>query len=417
MGIKNLANICYMNSIHQQMFMLPMFRCVCLAFRVFLYSYSVTCDVCRFRNRLLAARPSTGEFGPDSVTFQLQRLFGSLELSARQAYDPRTYCSSFKDASGAPVDVNIQMDAQQYMLAVFDKLAGTDGELLGSTDPTLVDDIIRAGVLNQMMCQGGCGNVVERGDVYYSLPLEVKNMKNVSESLAKLISEEDVADFYCDSCQKKVPLMKKRLVLNKLPPVVVLQCNRFVFNFESMQNEKLNTRYEFPRRLNLEPYTKEGLAFRAAEAAKATTAAAGATAAAAVGPVDDAADGKTEDAGVNVSMEASDALAEAPLQQYSVHPKEYYEYKLKGIVVHNGTADHGHYYSYARDGNTFDTHGSTDDSDDWRTERWLRFDDSSVSDFVMSPDVMEMECFGGPMTQFETDDYGQSVSVTKDQVR
>ena len=25
---------------------------------------------------------------------------------------------------------------------------------------------------------------------------------------------------------------------------------------------------------------------------------------------------------------------------------EYYEYKLKGVVVHTGTADFGHYYSY-----------------------------------------------------------------------
>ena len=28
------------------------------------------------------------------------------------------------------------------------------------------------------------------------------------------------------------------------------------------------------------------------------------------------------------------------------YPKEYYEYKLTGIVVHTGTADSGHYYSF-----------------------------------------------------------------------
>lgn len=122
----------------------------------------------------MAVRPASGELPKDSVLFQLQRMFGSLQTSSRQAYDPRPYCAVFRDPSGAPVDVNVQMDAQQYMLAVFDKLAGSEGELKGTTDPHLVDDVVRAGVLNQMMCQGGCASVVEREEVYYSLPLEVK---------------------------------------------------------------------------------------------------------------------------------------------------------------------------------------------------------------------------------------------------
>ncbi len=28
------------------------------------------------------------------------------------------------------------------------------------------------------------------------------------------------------------------------------------------------------------------------------------------------------------------------------HPQEYYEYKLAGVVVHVGSADFGHYFSY-----------------------------------------------------------------------
>ena len=31
---------------------------------------------------------------------------------------------------------------------------------------------------------------------------------------------------------------------------------------------------------------------------------------------------------------------------YKKHPKEYYTYELTGVVVHTGTADSGHYYSY-----------------------------------------------------------------------
>lgn len=28
---------------------------------------------------------------------------------------------------------------------------------------------------------------------------------------------------------------------------------------------------------------------------------------------------------------------------------EYYEYQLRGVIIHVGTADHGHYYSLIKD--------------------------------------------------------------------
>jgi len=31
------------------------------------------------------------------------------------------------------------------------------------------------------------------------------------------------------------------------------------------------------------------------------------------------------------------------------YPPEYYNFKLKGVVVHMGTADSGHYYSFIKD--------------------------------------------------------------------
>ena len=44
-----------------------------------------------------------------------------------------------------------------------------------------------------------------------------------------------------------------------------------------------------------------------------------------------------------------------------------YLYKLVGILIHSGTADSGHYYSYIKE----------------RTEegRWLEFNDTQVSEF------------------------------------
>ena len=31
------------------------------------------------------------------------------------------------------------------------------------------------------------------------------------------------------------------------------------------------------------------------------------------------------------------------------YPKEYYNYEIKGIIIHAGTADAGHYYSFIKE--------------------------------------------------------------------
>ena len=57
---------------------------------------------------------------------------------------------------------------------------------------------------------------------------------------------------------------------------------------------------------------------------------------------------------------------------------------MKGIVVHTGTADSGHYYSFIRDHNNANG------------EKWYEFNDNIVRDF----DINELanECFGGEDT-------------------
>jgi ubiquitin carboxyl-terminal hydrolase 34 len=43
----------------------------------------------------------------DSLLRQLQKLFGFLELSERQAYDPTEFCFAFKDFDGNPINTTL----------------------------------------------------------------------------------------------------------------------------------------------------------------------------------------------------------------------------------------------------------------------------------------------------------------------
>ncbi|CAN0246741.1 unnamed protein product, partial [Discosporangium mesarthrocarpum] len=68
---------------------------------------------------------------------------------------------------------------------------------------------------------------------------------------------------------------------------------------------------------------------------------------------------------------------------------EDYKYNLKGILVHAGVAQGGHYYSFIRDRGADASCAQGEGARDG----WYRFDDEDVTPF--NPVNIERECFGG----------------------
>jgi ubiquitin carboxyl-terminal hydrolase 9/24 len=60
--------------------------------------------------------------------------------------------------------------------------------------------------------------------------------------------------YHCDKCDKKV-ITVKRLCVRKLPPILVIQLKRFEYDYERVCAIKFNDYFEFPRWLDMEPYT------------------------------------------------------------------------------------------------------------------------------------------------------------------
>ena len=69
----------------------------------------------------------------------------------------------------------------------------------------------------------------------------------MEKALDRMVDSETISGFKCEACEETVEL-KKRSLISKLPPTLLLVANRFVFNFETLQNEKLNTRCGVPWR-------------------------------------------------------------------------------------------------------------------------------------------------------------------------
>ena len=58
----------------------------------------------------------------DNLLRQLQKLFGYLELSERNDYNPRELCFSYKEFDGGPTKTFEQKDSQEFLNIFFDRL-------------------------------------------------------------------------------------------------------------------------------------------------------------------------------------------------------------------------------------------------------------------------------------------------------
>lgn len=337
-GLKNLGCICYMNSMLQQLFMIPPFRAA-----------------------LLRCEDPKKDVTPkeDNLLYQLQCMFGALLESEKQYFNPKQFCHAFKDWDGNPTNVLEQMDVDEFFNIIMDRI---EFAMKGTREEKVIADHFAGKFDNQLICKG-CPHYSERSEPFLSVSLNVKNKKSVHESLTSFVEGEMLEGnnaYLCEKCDKKVDTLK-RTCIKRLPKVLILVLKRFEFDFETMQKHKLNDLCEFPHELNMLNYTAEGLAI-----------------------LDHQKEAKRKrEAGEEVDSDEEDGQGDHAKLPF---PKEYYEYNLKGIVVHTGTADSGHYYSFIQD-------REDPDSTEGKQPRWYEFNDTWVTEF--DPKDIPVETFGG----------------------
>lgn len=147
--------------------------------------------------------------------------------------------------------MNIQNDAQEFLGRLFDKV---EFSLKKTEFKYLLNSIFMGKTCSQLICKGGCGKIRNTFEDFYSLSLEVQGRKTLKESLEKYISEERIDEYMCDSCQKKVSVVKRNS-FTELPNVMIVHLQRIIFNYDTFMNEKINSRLEFPKKLNMKQFS------------------------------------------------------------------------------------------------------------------------------------------------------------------
>ncbi|XP_022918953.1 ubiquitin carboxyl-terminal hydrolase 9X [Onthophagus taurus] len=342
-GLKNAGATCYMNSVLQQLYMVQSIREGLLACEGAATDpnedfsgeekLEIEVDTTDDRSSLDDNRKDYNV----GILKQVQAIFGHLAYSRLQYYVPRGLWRHFK-LQGEPVNLREQQDAVEFFMSLIESL---DEALKALGHEQIMSKILGGSYSDQKICKG-CPHRYSKEEPFSVISVDIRNHSSLQDSMEQYVKGEllEGADAYhCEKCSKKVVTVK-RLCVKKLPPILGIQLKRFEYDFERVCAIKFNDYFEFPRDLDMEPYTVSGLAKL---------------------------EGEIIDCDLNPG--GSDVCT---------------RYHLSGIVVHSGQASGGHYYSYIRSRNS---NGEV---------RWYKFDDGEVTECKMHEDEeMKVQCFGG----------------------
>ena len=125
------------------------------------------------------------------------------------------------------------MDVFEFFNMLMDRI---ETQLKGSKDPDLIKKHFGGNTTIEIISKV-CNHHSEREEPFLAVNLQVKNMKNIEQSLQSMIQGE-VLDgdnaYQCEKCDKKITAVR-RMCLKKLPNHLILVLKRFEFDYDTMQ--------------------------------------------------------------------------------------------------------------------------------------------------------------------------------------
>lgn len=367
----------------------------------------------QFRKRIISAKipPALYEnFGElkNHYVAQLQKMFLYLQFSRKKAFSPDDWVYCYKDESGLnPINVLHQQDAQEFLQVLFDRLESSyehiekyhtsslsmNGQSIDNPDKNVAQSVLNnknffvseliGGVMCDQMLKESSNldtsnstdiskDIRERTDSFICMSVDVKGSKNLQDSLCKFIQGERIADYLWDETNGTRTTIIKRQCISDLSDTLIFHLKRFELNFDTFTREKVNDIFSFPQELDMYPYSRESLMNDSNQSSKEDS--------------NNMYDGVSN----NNTMDQSKS---------NRRDNGYYKFSLKGIVVHTGTADSGHYFSYIKNPNNCDVLSESFSANDTSQDSWFEFNDSNVKAF--SPDDIPSQCYGGNFTTYE----------------
>ncbi|RGP80246.1 hypothetical protein FLONG3_1618 [Fusarium longipes] len=263
--------------------------------------------------------------GNQQLLDNTQKLFGHMQESYLRYIDPTNFVNSIKTYEDTPIDIHNQMDVDEFYNLLFDRW---ENQLLSQDEKRTMKSFY-GGQLVQQVKSKECEHISERLEPFSAIQCDIKGKSTLEESLQAYVDGEIMEGdnkYKCSTCDRHVDAVK-RACIKDVPENLIFHLKRFDFNLRTLQRSKINDYFSFPSRVDMRPYTIEHLSSPES--------------------------GNEEDV-----------------------------FELVGVLVHSGTAESGHYYSYIRERPSSNSRPS-----------WFEFNDDSVLPWDSAK--LEQATFGG----------------------